>query len=175
MSSDELPQIFAKYAVKFVRPDQGLLAPESTAPKVRKPRAPKIKVEEAPVAEAPKVRKPRAPKIKVEEVAPVVETPKVKKVRERKKPADMSAITPLPPAVTEAEAEPPVKKPRAKKVKAPEPVATVPATASEPVVSKEKKKRAPTAYNIALGKHMKAGKTMKEASILAKAETAKSA
>ena len=155
MSSDALPMVFAKHAVKFVRPDQAVVAEPV---KVKKPRAKKEAA--APVPEV---------------AAPAPETPKVKKVRKAKIAPDTSAITPMTtPPILEADVPAPVKA-RTKKVTAPAVVAVVPALPSEPAAKPTKKKRAPTAYNIAVGLHMKAGKTMKEAAALAKADTAKKA
>jgi hypothetical protein len=148
--------VFAKHAVKFVRPDQAVVA---ETVKVKKPRA---KKEAAP---APEV------------AAPAPETPKVKKVRKAKiaPTPDTSAITPMTaPPVLEADVAAPIKA-KKQKLTPPAPVAAVPATPSEPAAKPAKKKRAPTAYNIAVGKHMKAGKTMKEAAALAKTEIAKNA
>ena len=145
-------QVFAKHAVKFVRPDQTVVAEPV---KVKKPRAKKEAAAPAP-----------------EVAAPAPETPKVKKVRKAKIAADISAITPMTaPPVLEADVAPPVKA-RKQKVTPPAPVAVVPAPAAEPAAKAPKGKRAPTAYNIAVGKHMRAGLTMKAAAALAKAEVA---
>ena len=160
MSSDALPMVFAKHAVKFVRPDQAVVGGPGPDVKVKKVRKAKVVATEAPVgAPAPDVKVPG------------------KKVRKAKIAAapDTSAITPMTaPPVLEADVPAPVKA-RTKKVTAPAVVAAVPALPSEPEAKPTKKKRAPTAYNIAVGLHMKAGKTMKEAAALAKADTAKSA
>ena len=158
MSSDALPMVFAKHAVKFVRPTEVVGGPGPDV-KVKKVRKAKVVATDPPVgAPAPDVKAPG------------------KKVRKAKIAAapDTSAITPMTtPPVLEADVAAPVK---AKKQKvAPAAALEIVGGPAPDVKVPGKKKRAPTAYNIAVGVHMKAGKTMKEAAALAKAEITKKA
>jgi hypothetical protein len=111
----------------------------------------------------PKIKSIKKAKMDGPPAPPMSESPtvKAKKVRAKKVVAD-----PVP--VAEVPAPAPAK---VKKVKAV--AAALPAVAADPVVvpeKTEKKKRAPTAYALAVGKHRKAGLSFAEASKAAKAE-----
>jgi hypothetical protein len=100
--------------------------------------------------------------------APGPETAPAKKVVRKAKVAE---VVPPAPAPVEVAAPAPPKVKRVKKVAESLPAVAAPApTLAPPATPAEKKKRAPTAYAIAVGKHRKAGKSFAEAAKAAKAE-----
>ena len=125
------------------------------ATKTKKEAMKYLESKECPKIPALKKGKMESPK------APAPETAPAKKVRKAK------PVEPAPPV-------PEVAAPTDKKVKAKKAVAEVrPPVAADPVVvpeKTEKKKRAPTAYALAVGKHRKAGMSFADASKAAKAE-----
>jgi hypothetical protein len=109
----------------------------------------------------PKIKSIKKAKMESPKAPPMSESPTVKekKVRAKKVVAD--------PAPVQVVVPPAPKKVTAKKAVAP------PAPAADPVVvpeKTEKKKRAPTAYAQAVGRHRKAGLSFAEAAKAAKAE-----
>jgi len=112
----------------------------------------------------PKIKSIKKAKMESPKAPPMSEAPAVKKARKAK----VSEVVPPVP-------EPPA--PAPKKVKAKKAVAAAatpqPPVAADPVVvpeKTEKKKRAPTAYAQAVGRHRKAGLSFAEAAKAAKAE-----
>lgn len=111
----------------------------------------------------PKIKSIKKAKMESPKAPPMSESPAVKekKVRAKKVVAD--------PAPVQVVVPPAPKKVTAKKAVA----AALPPVAADPVVvpeKTEKKKRAPTAYALCVGKHRKAGLSFAEAAKAAKAE-----
>jgi len=147
----EIKDHFEKEPCEYVSP-AGL-----KATKTKKEAIQYLEEKQCPKIKSIKKAKMEGPPAPAPETAPA----KAKRVRKAK------PVEPAPPV-------PEVVAPAPKKVKAKKAVAAaLPPVAADPVVvseKTEKKKRAPSAYALCVGKHRKAGMTFAEASKAAKAE-----
>jgi hypothetical protein len=121
--------------------------------------------------QCPKLNSVRRVRMSEPAAPPMSESPAVKKaVRVKKAPAPVPAPAPAPVPAPEAAPVPAPKKVRAPKAVATPAPAPAPAAAPAATEAAAKKKRAASAYNLAVGKHRKAGLSFTDAAKAAKAE-----